>query len=497
MRNVFLPLAAGIVAFIAALCITSGHGPGLDPDSAAYLGAAGSLAHGDGLRVPMGKWENPDSTVELTVWPPAFSAATAVPEMMGFAPLASARLVIAAAAATTAATLAVVLAGAVNLTVLCAAMLIVLVTPSFVGVHMSVLSEPLFIASLAVTLLAMVRGRPGLAAASATLAVMTRYAGASAALGTAAWFLFFEKGAPRQRFLRAALSSAPAAVAFALWIAHNARVKVVQSAMSVEYYPGIGATLREGLGTMLAWLAPGARGAAAAVIGGAVFLSLAAAGISFFARRDARIESDETSARRISAAAAVLLTSYLAVLICSRLFIGGAIRFDARILSPAIFLIEVVAIALCGSALADRGLTWRVVASLAAVMWMVAALAADAPAVLDSIEDGNDFAASDWRESPTVEWVAREGAGHPIYTNWPAAIIFDARRNAYDIPGSTDADTLALFGRILASRKGLLAAFNERSPDYPPIDSIAAGAGLTRVREFSDGAIWAAGRNVK
>lgn len=441
--------------------------------------------------MPFGKWSAPDSSVELTAWPPAFSVAIAAAQSAGLSPRLSARLVLAASAAATIALTALILADVLSGPLLIGALALIAVTPSFIAVHLSVLSEPLFIASLALTLFAMLRGRPLVAAIGAGFAVMTRYAGASAAVGCAVWFLFFEKGGIKDRLRRAALSSAPAALAFTLWMVHNSRVRVVQSAIAVAYYPGILSTLRDGLVTLLSWVAPTAGVKTAVLVAVAV-----AAGLTLLlvASRQARIDpaaSVHEHLRGISGPAAVLFVSYLAVLVCSRLFVGGAIRFDARILSPAIYLLEVALIPVAAAAFAGRRRAVQSAGALVAAAWMVAAVFAEGPVVLDSIEDGNDFAASDWRESETVKWIERNGRQYSIYSNWPAAVYFDAHRNAFDLPTSAESDTLARFGRLLAANYGVLAAFNERSFDYPRIDSIAAGAGLVKLQTLSDGAIWA------
>ena len=491
MPTRLIPVVFAFLAFTAVLAITSGYGPGLDPDSMAYAGAATSLSHGRGLQVPLGKWEQPDSTVELTLWPPAFPAAMAIPQSLGVSPNLSARLVLAASAAATLALTGLILGGALSIPALVVALTVILITPSFVAVHLSVLSEPLFIAALALTLFSMVRGRPVTAAAGATLAVMTRYAGAAAAIATAIWFLFFDRGDLKRRFARAAISSAPAALAFTLWLIHNSQVKVVQSGIAVGYHGGIASTLREGIETILSWVAPGATVAAAGFIAFIALVALAAASFAGLRRNARHVGVTDAGAPRVPAASAVLLASYLAVLICSRLFVGGAIRFDARILSPAIFLLEAVLIPLVASSFAGRARILQSVGAVAVTAWMAAAIAAEGPVVLDSIQDGNDFAASDWRESPTIDWVEHEGKRYAIYSNWPAAIFFDAHRYAFDIPTSTNPDTLARFGEILHARGGVLAAFGESNFDYPAIDSIAAGAGLVKLYTFPDGAVWA------
>lgn len=483
-------VVSAVVSFAGALFITSGYGPGLDPDSMAYVGAAKSLAHGDGLRVPMGKWEGRDSTVALTVWPPAFPVAMSIAQKLGAQPMTSARIVIALSAAATAALVFAVLGGVTGLSSAGAAVALIVATPSFVSVHLNVLSEPLFLAAMMLTLYGMVSRRPGVAATGAVAAVMTRYAGVSAGAAAAIWFLFFSNDQLRDRIRRAAIASAPAAMAFIFWIAHNARVAVVQSPIRIAYHPGITETAREGIRTLMASVAPGAAGSIAIA---ATMVFITALGLAFarLKRGSSTNGSGTDKLNGVAGACAVLLITYLWVIGASRMFVGGSIRFDARILSPAIMLAELsVVLLISTSSLFERRYFKPAIAVLAAI-WLAASLRVNGALVSDSIEDGNDFAASDWRDSPMMEWIARNAGRKTIYTNWPAAIYFNAHRHPFDIPTTLNPDSVRLFGKAMEESGGIFAAFNTRNFDYPANDSIAAAAGLVQIREFEDGILWA------
>ncbi len=483
-------MAAAACAFALALLITSGYGPGLDPDSMAYVGAATSFARGDGLRVPMGKWESRDSTVALTVWPPAFPAAMAAAQSVGIAPLASARIVNALSAAATAAIVVAIFAGAVTPLTAVVGFIAILATPSFVVVHLNVLSEPLFLAGMLLTLYGMVSRRPKIAAAGAVAAVMTRYAGVAAGAAAAFWFLFLVDGPLRQRIRNATISAAPAALSLLLWIAHNSRVAVVQSPIRLAYHAGLSATLRQGIATVMASLAPGASEWVGILAAGILLIALGVA-----LARPKRHETDahvgDDSPRIVAAATAILLLSYLGVIVASRMFVGGSIAFDARILAPAVLLGEILVIVIVASPLGRGSIAPRAVSGLLLTIWLIASLRWDGPLVRDSIEDGNDFAASDWRESPMIQWIAGHSMGQTIYTNWPAAIYFNGRRHTFDIPTTLAPDSLQLFGKMVRENRGLFAAFNTRNVDYPVSDSIAAGAGLVQIGKFDDGVVWA------
>ncbi|MDQ6717309.1 MAG: hypothetical protein M3Z17_03050, partial [Gemmatimonadota bacterium] len=320
--------------------------------------------------------------------------------------------------------------------------------------------------------------------------VMTRYAGVSAGAAAAFWFLILTDGPLRRRIQNAVIAAAPAALAFILWIAHNSRVAVVQSPIKISYHRGLSATFRDGLATVVAWIAPGAPLAigilAACVLAIAFGLALASIRSS-----ESVAHPEERSWRDVAAGTAVLLAGYLGVIVASRMFVGGSIQFDARILAPGILLAEILIIVIVASSARRRSIVLRSAMAFLLTIWLAASLRWDGALVLDSIEDGNDLAASDWRESTMLEWIATNSASSTIYTNWPAAVYFVAHRHPFDVPTTLAPDSLELFGKMVAEKRGLFAAFNTRNFDYPASDSIAARAGLVPIQKFDDGILWA------
>ena len=81
----------GAAACYGVLAITEPPGPGLDPDSMSYLGAAESLVRQGSLRIPMAEWSDPDSTSALRHFPPGFPIAIAIPVALGARPEQAAR----------------------------------------------------------------------------------------------------------------------------------------------------------------------------------------------------------------------------------------------------------------------------------------------------------------------------------------------------------------------------------------------------------------------
>ena len=470
------------------MVITSGAGPGLDPDAMAYVGAAASLAHQGTLEVPSNSWDEEDSTASLTVWPPGFSTAMAIPQELGASRVTSARIVMSLAAFVTAATLFLLIESAAGPFAAIAGVVTVFATPAIVGVHLSVLSEPLFLACLLLTLLSMVRRprNPWIAGVAAAASVMVRYAGLCAPMAVVLWFFFSDEKPLRQRFTDAAKAALVPVIALAAWVIRGALLPDAQHEMEISIYGHLGPTLHQGISTVADWLAPGLETHVIRVLAVIVM----AAAIVFVISRAARPISNRVKTFEFLKADLLLLGCYVATLLAARVFVGDAIPFDFRLLAPAILLAEAAIVVTVATFFSRAALPERIAVATLGGLWLIGSIFVSSLSAADAITDGSDFGSSDWRDSPTVEWVNTQSAGWTIFTNWPAAIYFRTGRMARDIPQSLDTAELREFRETLRDRHGVFVAFDSYNTDYPPSDSIARGAGLVEANKFADGKIW-------
>jgi len=409
----------------------------------------------------------------------------AVPRALGADPLLSARIVNALAAFVTAAVLSLLFESAAGTIAAIAGVLVVLVTTSFVGVHLSVLSEPLFLASLVLTLWAMVSAqRPLVAGIPAALAAMVRYAGACAPTAIVLWFFFTGAKSMRARFTDAARAAVIPAIVIVLWLARSIRVGDNTGAPELGLNGGFGPTFREATQTFADWLAPMIQPPTLQVI----VATALAIGVIIIGVNGMRHSSER--ARTILKADGLLFLSYAFVLMSARVLVGSAIPFDFRLLAPAILLAEVAIILSFAGYFAGAGKRARWIVATACVLWFVASLSQSASNASDAVTDGSDFASSDWRESPTLDWVRSRSAGWTLFSNWPSAIYFHTSRIARDVPQSPDSADMHDFAVILQKSHGAVVAFDSGNPDYPPGDSLAHALGLVKLGEFSDGKVW-------
>ena len=485
----------GILAFALVLAVTDPPGPGLDPDALSYMGAAESLVTQGTYRIPAAEWTSADSTSPLAHFPPGYSTALAIPVALGMTPPQAARLVNALAAAVTVITLVLVVGAATSMLAAALAGVALLVMPAMATVHLSVLSEPLFLALLALTLAAMVYApdRPLRAGIAAALGAMVRYAGVSL-VGAAVLWSFTRRAPWRERVRQAATAMVPAVLLVVAWVVRTRIGTGGEHAIRhFALYGDLGPTLREGGATLRDWLVPETDAewpvphrAVIALVAAAVLAVIVGLG-AHAARADTR-----TRAWRTLRACALLVACYAAMILVSRLVADPAIPLDERILAPFLLLATTamaVAIACWWRATGSRAA--RAAAGLALACWCVASASVAMGYGRFALDYGSDFAGEEWRRSPVLDWARTDGASHPLYTNWPAAVYFHLHRASYSLPATDDSTALADFVDTLRRRDGRALVFDAPNADDVVARRLTELPGLRVMARTSDGVVLA------
>jgi dolichyl-phosphate-mannose-protein mannosyltransferase len=476
-------IALGALAFGGALAITSGAGPGLDPDSMSYMQAATTLAHGRGLRDVQRDWASADSTMPLAHWPPGYSTAIAGIERLGVDARQGARLIDAIAAFVTIAAIVWLTGSVAGTGAGVIAGLLVMVTPAVVQVHESILSEPLFIALLVLTLAAMARvpARPLVSGTLAGLASMVRYAGISLVGGVVLWQLA-RAGSLRERVIRAATAALPAIVLQGWWVLRTVHRAGPSAIRQISLYGEIASTLREGWRTTSAWLSPGM---------GEVWGIFVAAGVAVLIVI-AVSHSRPLRSRQAPALSAVLLAAcYLGLVLVSRLFADPGIPLDDRLMAPLLVLLEIAMVLIVAPAWRGWPAAAKLLVAALVIVWWGAALRVSVTSARYATETGNDFAEDCWRDSPLAAWVRANGGRHALYTNVPEALYFHAGRLSRELPDEHDPKTLAAFADTLVRRDALIIAFDATCGNVTKLDSVLARLPLREIAAGPTGQVLA------
>ena len=492
VRRSLLAALVGAVACCGVLAVTEPPGPGLDPDAMSYLGAAESLVREHAFRIPAGRWSDADSTAALGHFPPGFPLAIAGPVALGASPVQAARGIEAVSAFATVA-LAVWLVGAAAGTgagLLAGAVL--LVSPSFAFDHWQVISEPLCLALLMLTLVLMtVSRRPWTYGLAAAAAGMVRYA-AYGSVGAVALWAYGLSGTRAERLRRAAAALAPSIVMQVAWW-----MRTAAEAGEVRHFGlrgALGPSFRELAGTLGGWLAPSVpivwpSAVAAVAVGGFALVVMVRA-----ARAGPRSAASAVAPRRVVAAAALLMACYAALVLFSRLFVDLTIPFDERLLSPFIVLAEVAAVTAFGAAWRSWKRPGRAAVAALGLLWLAGSAIATVRAVADALDGGWGYASDEWRTSPLGAWLRAEARGAAIFSNNTATAYFVTGRPTRDVPGTLAADSVASFGAVLRERRGVLVRFPFEIESGASPDSLAKRLGLIEMARFRDGVVWGPAR---
>ena len=485
-----------------AFRFTAAPGPGLDPDAMSYLGAARSLAADGTLRVPMAPWWSDGASQALTHFPPGYPAVLAVPVALGVSAPMAARMVQAAAAGATAALFVFTLWPLAGGWGAALGAMVLALTPAVVFVHLSVLSEPLFLALMMLALWSLVR-RPrspllhGLVAAAAT---MVRYAGLSVAGAAALWALRDGTASWRERLRRAAIALAPSVLAMAAWALTRGRTSGHETHIRrFALYGNWGPTLGEGVRTIAHQLVPSLDWEPVPWLAAAGTVAALAALVWSTVRSEGEVlpapERDDPrwhAQRPLLQAAGWLALAYVALVAASRAVADPNIPFDFRLAVPLVPLAVAAVTVVAARAWRVISRPARVFGVLALAAWTAAALRANQQQVSDALADGGDLAGAAWRDSPTLAWARGQAGGRALFSNWPSAIWFHLDRPVHDLPDSTDAPTMAAFAGRLRATQGAMVTWDIESPETAHVDSIVARAGLVRVARFSDGSVYEA-----
>lgn len=484
-------LIAALLASTEVLLITRAPGPGLDPDSASYLGSAESVARGNGFTIPMAEWNEDQPTSSLTHFPPGLPIALAITIKLGFTPTQGARAVNAVTSGITVGIVTLLVGTTGGIFAGIVAAIAMLVGRPFVLTSLAVLSEPLFLALLSLTLWGMVSRWPPVATGLlAALATLVRYAGISVVGAVVLWQLIETESVGR-RIRNAVVAVIPTIVLFGAWVVRTRAERGPTAIRQFGVYGGFGATLLQGVETVGGWLSPASDAAPhsplwvwLAAISALLALIVLVGGVR-------RARHDSAPASRLFEAVGVMAGCYVIVLFISRLLADPAIPFDERILAP-IILLATLAIVLAGAmAWPHWGLLLRGIIGGALLAWVIASSSVSLDDAAWAVTNGSDFAGEDWRTSELLAWLRKNAGSTPIYSNWPAAIYFHLHRPSRFLPPpGTNASEWQAFADTLARRGGIVAAFNAPSPDVASPDSIAAAGRLRTVAHLQDGTLY-------
>lgn len=502
----------------------SRSGPLLTPDSMSYVGAAHALAEQGQLRVPVGTWDAADSTMVLKQFPPGYPALLAVALHAGVTSATVVRALNAAAAFALVA-LTVWLCGAAtndSWPVRLAAPLMIVAVRAMPTALASAWSEPLFLVAVVITLLLMVRypAQSWTYGTSAALGNAVRYAGVSLLLSAVTWAMWeaytrqaasLEANASRvgaahavrrqriaQAIRAAAIAVTPGALFNAWWLWRARHFGVQTPVATVAWMGNLLAASGEGIRTVSAQLVPLSTRLTAwvRVDVACVLLVGVAALIANALRRTRHVSASavpvQNRATRTIAAALTIAVSYAAMLVYARLFVGGNIPLDDRLLAPLVLMGGIATLIALYTWSRQATRVVRRVTAVAFACWIAAAAwqsFADARSLLD---DRDDYGSDYWTDTPAAVWLRTNGRTHALFSNDPVATYFITGRPSRMVPNTFRATTASDFLERLRATDGVLIEYSMPLEDMVDARELARQTGLCIVVTSEVGTVWRA-----
>ncbi|MFI5236015.1 MAG: hypothetical protein ACHQXA_09910, partial [Gemmatimonadales bacterium] len=423
------------------------------------------------------------STAALTDYAPGFPIVLAAPIALGAPPVPAARYVQALAAGLTTAIATALLLALIGPGAAYLGALLLIAMPAMTSIHLWVLSEPLFLALLVLTLRAMIQ-RParawehGLWAAGANL---VRFAGVFL-IGVVTLWAAAQPGSTRQRVKRAAFAALPGILLQGWW--HFEGI-APGGGVSAATFAGLGSALREGAATVQEWLVPG-------VPDGILRIAIAVIVIVLLKWTAWKALRAKDAPREFFLGLGLFAICYLGMLLFARLHVVSDVPFDDRILGPLFVVLTIGVAAIIGFRW-PRWPRWlQAGTGVAIALWAAAALTVDVGQARIARAYGLGYESAEWQRSPVAQWLRTDGAARTIYSTDPAGIWFVVHRPSRLLPSTLDADTLRVFAARFAAHPSALIGFDSPFVTQVPPDSLAARLGFREAARFEHGAVWIA-----
>lgn len=492
---------------VGVLLWSTPRGVGVGYDSMFYLTSADSLRQGHGLSWVAGGGE----LRPLVHYPPLYSVVLAALAWAGVDALRAATWLAGLLFG-----LNIGLVGAILLRVTrrgwiaVAGAALALASPVFIDVHLEVMSEPLFLAWLLLTLACLwsywrePRLRPLIAAGAATaLAYLTRYVGGAVVATGVLVIAVAPQGSGRRKLGHLALYAGLALLPIAAWYLRNLVLTGTATNRLLIFHPVALATLRAAAGTVSSWLLPSTApvwlkaGILLTVAMGFVATALWAWWRAFWSAQYREAGPDRRKdALRLATVLVAFAAVYVVFLAASLTFFDASTKLDSRILSP-VFLAAMMAILALVATLPRVGR----IGGLILVGALAASYVVRSLPVLDEMRlSGRGFNSCEWQASETIAWVRTLPADTLLYSNEAFPILYLTGIPAYWVPEAYDSvkgtprpdfgAQMETMRQRLRQPGSVLVVFtgSHYRVELPPIDELTAG--LAQIANMSDGEIY-------
>lgn len=496
---ILLVMSSGII--LAALHL----GVGMSPDSAIYIGVARNLAGGNGLTVPFGD----QIDAPLAQFPPLYPIILALPGWAGIDPLAAAVPIQTGIFILNSILIYLIISQAskMNPWAPLAGVIVAVFSPSFLSIHQMAWSEGIFMMWVLLSMFttAIYLKKPGMpillvvAAFSAGLSAVTRYAGLAFVGALALGLFFLGQGSLTQRIIRGLFFGFLGILPLGLWLVQGLLSSGEATTRQLAFHPPGIEHIRTMINTMASWLllSPGAP----FLLKFAALIAVATLWIVVILKLTSSTAGFSFKKHPLLLLTTLSLLAYSGFILISLTFFDANIPLDDRILFPVFVCLQILIFELFGlfSQSSVRAL-WVAVGFL--LLYVAITLPKNYQWAINLYNNGGGFNSHLLRSPEMVNLVSEQPQDLVIYSNSPEAAYFQTGRPALRLPrkialmSQTSNENyekeLALVEQELRASSGIIIYYNwVKGKTTPDLDDLAQAMSLTYLMQDKIGAILA------
>ena len=461
-----------LTGFALIFFITSKTGPGLSPDSVAYIAAARNILNGNGLAVlfntdgtiPLNLWQPTylNETIHIFKWPPFYPSILSLTGIFGLDIIEGARWLSSVLFGLNIFLIGFIIIKTTKSVFLpLFASLLFLFSKEIIYIHHMAWSEPLFILLAFLGLLLIINFFDTkkllllfLSALCSGLAFLTRYSGAVLVITAVIALLFLNREKISNRILHASLFAALSCLPTGIWFL---RLQFLKSGLSVRrlgFNPVTTDEVRFMIDNITKWFIPGRiffilRVIFTGIIG---ILILAGSIIIIIRTKDKIAVSKQKKINEVLLLFLIFIFLYIGFIFLTRFIAGANMDFwDNRHLTPVLSAFIII-IALMFDSLLNLTEGRKIIGKISkasvygifvifTIFYITYFFYGNNIYTYKSLSSGTGYSRYDWRTSDTIQGLKKLPESTLIYTNEPCAIYILANRSSKMVPSKTDLQT--------------------------------------------------------
>ncbi|MCL4385347.1 MAG: glycosyltransferase family 39 protein [Cyanobacteria bacterium] len=520
-----------IGGFLLILILTSKMGPGLSPDSVAYIAAARNLLNGRGVAVlynsngtvPLNLWQpmNVNEIKHVMEWPPGYPITLSLTGIFGLNILTGARWLNAILFGLNIFITSFIIKKITNSIILpIFSGLLFVFSKDMIFNHYMIWSESLFILLAFLGLFFLINYLSEnkisfllLSAFILGLAFLTKYVGATLIIAGVIGILFLNNEKISKKIIRSLIFIVISCLPIGAWFIRFMFLGSGSSVRRINFNPVKVDEIKMMIDAITKWLLPGRFSLNLRIVLTGIFIVLVFSGFVIINKKikNKKIELGQKQINIASLLFFVFICVYVLFLFITKIFFDANTDiWDIHLLSPVfvasllivVFFLKSILNVVNSNKITKKIITVSVYFAFVIFIGFYAAyfFYGNNIYTAGALYVGVGYSRNDWKTSQTIEKLKEFPESTLIYTNEPDAVYILADRGSYMIPSKIDlyshkandsySSQVEVMVKDLKSKKGILVLFKLGLGFLPKDSELKNELQLHLIGTYSDGAIY-------